>query len=268
MLSVLMSVYSKELPSNLNDALGSVWSLQTVKPGQIVLVKDGPLTFKLDEVIDNWKQALGEALTVVGLTENVGLGVALNQGLKCCKYELVARMDTDDVAMPERFEKQIEFMWKNTDIAASSATLEEWNQDFTQCLSLRCLPSDPEQLATFAIRRSPLSHPLTIFRKDIILSVGGYPPLRKAQDYALWSLLLVKGHKLANLPDVLLKMRAGNDLLSRRGLEYFRNECELLRYQRKIGFLKLNEYCFNFFGKAVLRSLPRPMQALAYKFAR
>lgn len=157
---------------------------------------------------------------------------------------------------------------RNPDIAASSAILEEWNQDFTQRLSLRSLPSDSEQLAIFAIRRSPLSHPLAVFRKDIILSLGGYPPLRKAQDYALWSLLLVKGHKLANLPEVLLKMRAGNDLLSRRGLEYFRNECELLRYQREIGFLSLREYYFNFFGKAVLRLLPRPLQALAYKFAR
>jgi len=268
MLSVLMAVYNKELPSNLSDALASVWNAQTVKPDQIVLVKDGPLTIELEEVLDKWKQKLGETLVVVSLTENVGLGAALNEGLKRCSYELVARMDTDDVALPERFERQIDFMQINKDIAASSAILEEWNQDLTLRLSVRNLPSDPEQLATFAIRRSPLSHPLAIYRKNIVLSVGGYPPLRKTQDYALWSLLLVKGYKLANLTDVLLKMRAGNDLLNRRGLEYFRNECELLRFQRKIGFLKFHDYCLNVFSKAVLRLLPRFIRAFAYKIAR
>lgn len=110
MLSVLMSVYGKELPSNLNDSLSSVWSAQAVKPDQIVLVKDGPLNSRLDGVIDEWRQELGEVLTVVDLTANVGLGAALNEGLRYCKYELVARMDTDDIAMPVRFEKQIEFM--------------------------------------------------------------------------------------------------------------------------------------------------------------
>src|SRR5690606_13854066 len=97
----------------------------------------------------------------------------------------------------------------------------------------------------------PLSHPLTIFRKHIILSVGGYPPLRKAQDYALWSLLLVRGYKLSNVPKVLLRMRAGNDLLVRRGFSYFRCECELLRFQRQIGFCPVGNSYFNPVRKGV-----------------
>ncbi|TRO40096.1 glycosyltransferase [Pseudomonas sp. ALS1131] len=266
--SVLLSVYDKENPSFFNQAFLSIWDAQILKPEQIVLVKDGPLSPELDTVIASWQEKLGSTLTVVPLSRNVGLGAALNEGLKYCRYELVARMDTDDVALPKRLATQIKFMQENPDIVASSAILEEWNYDLTQLISMRKLPTKPEDIMTFSLRRSPLSHPLAVFRKDIILSVGGYPPLRKAQDYALWSLLLTKGYKLANLPDVLLKMRAGNEMLARRGFGYFRYECELLRFQRDIGFLTPLNYYLNFIGKAILRLAPRSLQSLAYKFAR
>ena len=107
--SVLMSVYADENPQYLDEALCSIWDQQTLKPGQIVLVKDGPLTNELDNCINTWKQKLGDVLTPVELPKNVGLGSALNKGLEQCRYELVARMDSDDVSAPERFEKQINY---------------------------------------------------------------------------------------------------------------------------------------------------------------
>lgn len=268
MFSVLLSVYTKEKPEFLNQAFASIWDQQTLKPDQIVLVKDGLLNQELDAEIACWKEKLGDVLTLIVLPENVGLGAALNIGLKECKHDLVARMDTDDVSLPQRFEQQIQFMQSNPHIAASSAMLEEWDQTLTQYISTRNLPTDPKAVAQFAIRRSPLSHPLTIFRKNIVESVGGYPPLRNAQDYALWSLLLSQGHELANLPDTLLHMRSGTEMLSRRGYSYFKQEFKLLKYQKKIGFLSTKNFLINTTLKAVLRLSPTFLKKLAYKLAR
>lgn len=266
--STLLSVYHKEDPNFLEQALTSIWDDQTLKPTQIVLVQDGPSTAELNAVIDKWQNNLGSALTIVPLEKNLGLGAALNEGLQYCKHDLVARMDTDDIAMPTRFEKQIDFMQQNPDIAASSAQIEEWNVELTQKLNQRILPTDPSQVKQFAKRRSPLSHPVAIFRKSIVNEVGGYPPLRKAQDYALWSLLLSKNYQLANLPDFLLRMRTGNEMLDRRGWSYFKEEYKLLKFQKETGFLSLFDFTMNVALKGVLRLSPNFVKRLAYKVAR
>lgn len=268
MFSVLLSVYKKETPEFLNQALASIYDEQKLKPSQIVLVKDGVLTLDLDGIINAWQEKLSDVLTIVALETNIGLGAALNEGLKACKYELIARMDTDDIAMPERFEKQIEFMQKNPDIVASSAQIEEWDTELTQKIDQRNLPTDPAAVARFAKRRSPLSHPVSIFRKSAVLDVGGYPPLRKAQDYALWSLLLINNYKLANLSDMLLKMRTGNEILERRGWSYFKQEFQLLKYQREIGFLSTYDFVLNTLLKSLLRLSPDFIKRFAYKYAR
>src|SRR5690554_1170849 len=268
MLSVLLSVYKDERPDFFNQALTSIYDDQELKPSQIVLVKDGALTPDLTNIVVAWQEKLGDVMTVVSLDKNVGLGAALNEGLKYCKHELVARMDTDDVALPDRFAKQIAFMANNPDIAASSAILEECDSALLKRQGERNLPLEADAVLRFAKRRSPLSHPLAIFRKNIVLDLGGYPPLRKAQDYALWSLLLSKGYKLANLPDVLLKMRTGNEMLGRRGWDYFKHEYQLIRYQRQIGFLSVADFAINVALKACLRLAPNSVKRLAYKHAR
>src|SRR5690606_14773674 len=268
MLSVLLSVYKNERPEFLDHALASIYDDQQLKPDQIVLVKDGVLTPELEAVLTAWQEKLGDVLTVVALLQNVGLGAALNEGLKHCKHELVARMDTDDVALPDRFAKQVEFMQANPDIVASSAILEEWDLGLQKKQGTRNLPLEPDAVLKFAKRRSPLSHPVAIYRKKIVLEHGGYPLLRKAQDYGLWSLLLSKGYKLANLPDVLLKMRTGNEMLGRRGWEYFKHEYRLLKYQREIGFLSYSGFIVNVLLKGGLRVAPDFVKRWAYRFAR
>jgi glycosyltransferase involved in cell wall biosynthesis len=260
-----MSVYDQESPVNLVESLQSL-SMQTFKADQIVLVEDGPISHKLKSVIDSYRKCLN--IVSVRLPENVGLGAALNEGLKYCQYDLVARMDTDDIAFPTRFEKQVAFMCDHPEISASSAGVEEWNEDLTRKTGQRCLPTDPERLAKFAQTRSPLSHPVAIFRKSDILAVGGYPALRKAQDYGLWSLLITRGYKLSNLPDVLLKMRTGDGLLARRGWNYFKQEAKLIKYQRDIGFLSYHNYIRNLLLKGALRLSPAFLKRLAYQHAR
>jgi exopolysaccharide biosynthesis polyprenyl glycosylphosphotransferase len=263
--SVLISVYEKENPRYLDEALCSIWDQQTMKPGQIVLVKDGPLTEELDACINIWNQKLGDTLTIVELPENVGLGAALNSGLQQCRYELVARMDSDDVSLPNRFVKQAAFMESNPDIAASSAVIEEWDESFTKYIGIRALPLQPEELVKFAKYRCPLSHPAAIYRKSIVLSVGGYPSFRAGEDNVLWSLLLTKGYRLANLSDILLKQRAGMGLMKRRGFRSFRNELKAIKYQHSIAFLNKYEYLRSIFIRFFVRTSPGFIKSFFYK---
>ncbi|MDR2094359.1 MAG: glycosyltransferase [Treponema sp.] len=266
--SVLLSVYKEENPLYLNDALRSIWDDQTLKPSQIVIVKDGPLTPQLDKVIDEWKARLSEIFLTVELYENLGLGMALNVGLRHCKYDLVARMDTDDISLPRRFEKQVAFMETNPDISASSGIIEEWDDLFSNLLNYRSLPQNNAEILEFAKKRNPISHPAVIYRKSVVTSVGGYPPFRKLQDYALWSLMLKNGYKFANINETLLKMRSGEKFLDRRGPGYFENEYDLFKYQKRIHFINFYEFLRNIGIRFLIRFSPNIFKKVLYKYAR
>ena len=265
--SVLLSVYNAEKPYFLEQALESIYHKQVVKPSQVVIVKDGFLPQLLEEVLDRYKFELQEKLTIISLPKNVGLGAALNAGLAYCSHDLVARMDTDDIALPNRFEKQVAFMQTNYDIAASSGTIEEFSE-LDDVLSQRVLPLKHNALVQFSKKRCPLSHPAVIFRKQAILAVGGYPEFRNAQDYALWSLLIVKGYKLANIPDILVRMRTGPEMMGRRGFDFLKREIKLLKFQRSIGFLTVKEFVFNLLVRSVLRLSPLFIKRWLYRIAR
>jgi glycosyltransferase involved in cell wall biosynthesis len=263
--SVLMSVYGKDDPKQFQIALESVCVKQSVKPAQVVLVIDGPITEQLGSVIDRWVNFLGDSLCIRRLEHNIGLGGALNEGIKYCSFDLVARMDSDDISIENRFQMQLDFMANNPNVVASSGVVEEWDHSMSKLLSKRILPSDCNDLLKFARLRSPLNHPATIFRKSIVESVGGYPPLRKAQDYALWSKLLSEGYSLGNLSIPLVKMRSGVEMLKRRGREYFYSELMLLNYQRNIGFLSRRQYLLSFLVRLFLRLSPNAIKTLAYR---
>ncbi|WP_338589231.1 glycosyltransferase [Shewanella khirikhana] len=252
MFSVLLSVYRKEHPQYLSQALTSIWHDQILRPSQIVLVQDGPLTSELDSEITHWQAVLGDVLTLVALPHNVGLAAALNQGLQHCKYDLVARMDTDDISMSDRFKFQVDFMQANPRVAVSSGFIEEWNGDFSSQLSSRSLPLEHDDIVKFAKMRSPISHPACIFRKSVILEVGGYPDIYP-EDHLLWVRVLKAGHKLANIPQVLLRMRTGEDFITRRGYTFLKGELTSYRMMCQFGFLTLGQ----FIKVSVLRSLVR-----------
>ena len=131
--SVLMSIYKKEEPKYFNRAMQSIWDEQTVKPDEIVLVQDGPLTDGLYKAIDEWKAKIGEVFKTVPLEKNVGLGEALNAGIKHCSYELIARMD---ISIPNRFEKQLK-AFENNDIDICSSWVSEFDSDENEIISYR-----------------------------------------------------------------------------------------------------------------------------------
>ncbi|UPQ81325.1 glycosyltransferase [Pseudomonas knackmussii] len=267
MFTVLMSVYEKEFHGFLSLALESVWDSQCAKPSQIVLVQDGPLTVELNKEIRKWKGKLGEVLTIVSLPKNVGLASALNEGLQCCDYDLIARMDSDDIAESIRFSKQIQFMLANPEISVCSGQVEEWSQDFSYKISTRNLPLRHDDILKFAKSRSPISHPAVMFRKSAVMAVGGYPNIYP-EDYPLWGTLIANGYKFANLPDVLLKMRVGNALAERRGKRFLQGEIEIYKHLYAVGLINRFELVGNIALRSIVRLSPVRVKRFLYKYFR
>lgn len=263
--SVLMSVYVREKPAFLEASLLSLAD-QLEPAEQVVLVKDGPLTPELDAVIEAFAGRL--PLDVCALSTNQGLAVALNEGLKHCRHDWVARMDSDDVALPERFAAQSAFLAGHPNVDVLGACIEERDTSMVQVLARREVPCRHADIMRFAKRRSPISHPVVVFRKTAVLAVGGYPLFKRAQDYALWSLMLVRGYRFANQAECLLWMRTGEGLMARRGYQFFLSELRLLRFQRQIGLFGWPDYLVNVLARFTLRVAPTRLKQLIYKVAR
>ncbi|MDD5334875.1 MAG: glycosyltransferase [Rhodoferax sp.] len=262
--SVLMAVYFGDHSNCLADALSSLCH-QTRFPDEVVLVEDGPIPLPLSEVIDHFRKRLN--IKSIQLKENSGLAIALNTGLACCMYDLVARMDSDDISLPDRFAKQIAFMESHPEIAVSSASLQEFD-DSGNVFSSRVLPLNHNDLISFAKLRSPISHAVAIFRKEAVMGVGGYPLFRRSQDVALWSTLIMQGYKLANLPDVLYRVRANSAFMARSGLRNFKFEYAVVRYQYRIGFLTYSEFLKSVSVRFGLAVMPQWLKQYAYKYSR
>ncbi|MBW3514114.1 glycosyltransferase [Shewanella sp. NKUCC01_JLK] len=206
--SVLMSLYNAENPDFLEQCFMSV-NTQVLKPTELVLVLDGPINPDLHQVISRWVKALN--IVIVPLEYNVGLSKALNHGLNFCKYELVARMDTDDMCYPERFIKQIEFMADNDDVDILGGYCEDITV-YGDSIRIRKVPTQHD-LILKSIWTCPFIHPSVIFRKSKILSIGSYSenaPHRQ-DDYELWIRAAFAGFRFSNLPLVLIKYRVPVD---------------------------------------------------------
>lgn len=262
--SVLMSVYKKEQAAYLDECLRSL-VCQSLPPSEVILVEDGPIPEDLNNIIEKYSRIL--PMKIVRIEKNGGLAAALNVGLKHCSNELIVRMDTDDVSLPYRFERQVKYMLSHPDIDVSSAWIEERDEKMANVLFIKKLPLGHNDILKFSKKRNPISHPVSIFKKSAVMSVGGYPDVFP-EDYALWSLLLVNKFIFSNIPETLLYMRTGPDFMGRRGFNLFKGEMRLLNYQKSIGFLSFYEFFISFMIKVVLRLSPLKFREFLYKFAR
>ncbi|WP_147198816.1 glycosyltransferase [Pantoea sp. MBD-2R] len=230
MFSVLMSLYHREKPENVEQCMASLHQ-QTLQADEIVVVYDGPLSDALKAAVNKWSTLL--PLTIVPLEKNVGLGKALNAGLDHCTHNLVARMDTDDICLPERFEKQIPYMEAHPEVALSGAAVIEFDEHGQE--RLKRLPLDDESIRHFARMKNPFNHMCVVFRKDKVIAAGSYQHHLFMEDYNLWLRMMAQGYKVSNLHDVLMRVRAGSEMVSkRRGMTYIKSEIQLYTLKNKL----------------------------------
>lgn len=235
MFSVLISIYHKEQPEHFNTCMQSIWDHQTLKPSEIILVEDGPLTPELDLVIFQWKKKLDEVLKITKLTQNVGTGKAKNIGLVQCTYEIVCIVDTDDISVTDRFEKQINELMLDPELVVLGGQITEFIEDIDSPSGMRRVPLKNLELCNYAKRQSPFNNMTIAYRKTKIIEVGGYQHHLWMEDYNLFLRVIARGYKIQNLPDVLVYARIDNGMHARRkGYEYIKSEKQLLNLKKEL----------------------------------
>jgi glycosyltransferase involved in cell wall biosynthesis len=259
--SVLLAVYHAENPFSLKASLNSIWFDQNLKPAEIVLVKDGPLNSELDEIINDFEKSA--PLKVISLSENKGLGNALNIGLKACSHEFVARMDTDDISKPNRFELQINFLNEHPNCFLVGANIDEFESIPGDLNSVKKVPETNEDIKKLLFRRNPFNHPSVVYRKSKVIAVGSYMHQMFFEDYYLWFRLINSGGTYFNFQTPLLFFRVGNNMIGRRrGFKYALHEYKFFRklYDKNM----ISSY--HFFPFILLRFIIRlfPMKILNF----
>lgn len=262
--SLLISVYKNDNPDFFAQALQSVAD-STVIPTEVVLICDGPLSAKLDSVIDDYEHRL--PLKPIRLISNVGLGLALQQGVQHCCYDWIARFDADDLCIPERFEKQLAFISRNpnTDICGSQTVEFSDNPEEANTL-LKKVPLAHSAIAQLAKSRNPLNHMTVMYRKSAVLKAGNYQNAPLYEDYDLWIRMLRQGYQFANLPEALVYVRAGEAMYQRRGgLDYVASEISMQKKFYASGFITKFEAIKNLLIRIPVRLMPNRIRALIYK---
>lgn len=262
--SVLMSLYAKEQPEFLRLSLESIFT-QTLRADEVVLVLDGPITEELQLVVTLYAAKYSE-LKVVPIEKNEGLGKALNEGLKHCSYELVARMDTDDICKPTRFEKQVKYMEFHPEISVVGAWIDEFMGNKDKIISVRNLPENQNEIVNFAKGRNPMNHPVVMFRKSAVLAVGSYQHFPLFEDYYLWARMLVKGYQFHNIQESLLWFRSSPDMFKRRGgWNYIMDEIRFQKELKRLGMLSTPQMFKNMLFRFGVRIMPNHVRAYIYK---
>jgi glycosyltransferase involved in cell wall biosynthesis len=263
--SVLCSLYIKEKPNYFNEAMESLY-FQSVLPDQIVIVQDGPVSLELIEVLNNWREKL--PITDVILKENVGLGKALNVGLSYCLHELVARVDTDDINLPDRFKTQLDAFKNNKSLVLHGTQISEFSVNKNESTSIRRVP-ESNLIKSNIFFKNPFNHMSVMFKKSCVQSVGGYEHLPYMEDYYLWMKLFKRGFEMDNSPDVHVLARVGNGMIERRhGVRYFYSEIIFAHKVLKLGVPNKLVFTFTFISRSIVRILPLAFLKLIYKIVR
>lgn len=263
--SVLMSVYKKENPEYLDLALKSI-EYQTVKPDEVILVEDGPINDELQNVISNHQLIFGDGFKVIKTMINMGLGDALRLGTKYVSTNWIARMDSDDYSVPDRFEKQLKFIFNNPNLAVVGGQIDEFSIDINNIIGIRKVPTSSELIRTFIKWRSPFNHPTVMINKKKLLQVGGYIKYGKLEDYYLWARMIKYNLRVANLPYTLVHMRVDNGMYERRGsLENLRYIFKLRQYLYHNHIVNRNEEIIGILIMLMSLVIPSSLRKMLYQ---
>lgn len=261
--SVLLSLYYKEKPEYLRESLDSVFS-QTYVSDDVVLVEDGKVGDALESVVKEYEDRYPQ-LHVVRFEKNRGLGHALNDGLKECKHDIVARMDTDDICKPERMAKQVSFLEEHREIGMVSSWIDEFILDKNHVTSIRKLPETPKEVLAYAKKRCPVNHPAVMYRKSEVLAVGGYQTLYFPEDYFLWIKMLMNGCQVYNFQESLLWFRYDPNTFKRRGGWKYAIDEVITQYNiLRMGFISIPRFVVNVGIRFTARIMPNWLRSLIY----
>ncbi|WP_367365113.1 glycosyltransferase [Pediococcus parvulus] len=261
--SLLMSVYKNDNPGFLRMALNSVYN-QSICPKEIILVQDGPIPLSLSKVINDFAFEKKNIISLIK-PKNQGLGLALRDGLSYVSTKWVARMDADDINLPNRFELQINYLKKHPETVLLGGQICEFKNDYCKILSRRLVPVDSKQISEFIKWRNPFNHVTVMIKVKAIREAGNYQNIGGFEDYDLWNRMIVRGYAFHNLPDDLVLVRVGDGMYERRGgIKYFQRYIKLKSNSKKLGIINRKEEIISDTIMMFNIIIPKKMRAFLY----
>lgn len=265
--SVIMSVYKSDNPEQLDVALDSIIN-QTLPPNEIILVVDGPVSDESVKVLENKKKVCPE-FKVFYQKENKGLGAVLRIAVANAQYDYLARMDSDDIALPNRFELQMNEFKKDDNLSLVGGMITEFAETPENIISKRILPCSDEDIKQFMKSRCGVNHMTVIMKKEDLLKAGNYQPDFRQEDYFLWARMILAGCTFKNIPEVVVNVRSGYDQFARRGgLKYYKDVLKFNRWMYEKKLISLSRMLYNDCVRGVVQFLlPNSIRTFIYKKA-
>lgn len=263
--SVMLTVYEGDNPDEFDAAVRSCLE-QSLPPEELLIVSDGPLTTELEDVITEHQSELPGIVRHHSLPTNRGRGAAARAGVSECRNEYVGIMSADDICVPDRFERQVDFLESHPEVDVVGGHFAEFSDDPDDVEFIREVPTEPDAVERMARFRSPMNEVTVMFRRDAVLSAGNYRSVDRMEDYDLWVRMLQNGCVLANIDAVLVKVRAGEEMFARRGgLEYAREEFRQQTALFKTGFIGIPRFLFNLGVRVPIRLMPNSVRGFVYR---
>lgn len=265
--SLLLPVYGNDRPDHLERAFRSAVDDQSVRPSEVVLVQDGPVGGPLTAMIAKLLRHPLVPVNLVVIPKNVGLAAALSRGLVECAYEVIARMDADDISAPERFAVQIPLIASGLDLVGSGMfEFAETENGQETIIGTRTPPTDPVHIRSYARFHDPFNHPTVVYTKSSVLAAGGYQPLGTMEDYWLFARMIGAGARVANTPEPLVSYRVSSGSYERRGgWSLLRSELQLQRAFLSSGFTSPSQFVRNVVVRGGYRLVPVGIRRWAYR---
>ena len=263
--SVLMSMYIKEKASHFRTCMESVLN-QTVKPDEIVIVLDGPVSSEVEEVLNRYIRENEGLIKTIAYTPNRGLGYALGIGVEACSNELIARMDTDDIARQDRFEKQLMAFQNDPELDIFGSQIDEFEDTPETIIAQRIVPVTDSEIKAYQKRRDAFNHMTVMYKRSAVLKAGNYQPCPMMEDTYLWVRMILSGAKCANSSESLVYARIGEGMFERRGgWKYFLKYKEGRKKVLETGYIGRQDYFFTLAVQLMVSLMPKTIRGLVFK---
>lgn len=254
--SIITSVYKNDKPDYVRVALDSMLVEQSVKPTEIVLVRDGLVPVTLEAVLNEYETRYPDVFNIIRLEQNGGLGNALKLGVEKAKYDIIARMDSDDICLSNRFELQLKYMELHPNVDIIGGQMTEFIDKPDNIIGKRIVPCTNDEIYNFMKNRCALNHVTVMFRKETVLKAGNYQDWFWNEDYYLWVRMMMNKCVFANLSDVLVNVRSGADQYARRGgRRYYESEKGIKKLQLENRMISKKEYIYYVAQRYILQIL-------------
>lgn len=269
-LTVVVPIYKNNDARQLRVSLDSL-QRQTLLPNEILVVADGPVSTELEREVERLKVKVQSSKLPIEVNyqkfeQNEGLGEAMRKAVLVANGDYIARMDADDICLPNRFEKQMNCFEKDANLSVVGGQIAEFDGDVENISGRRVVPLEHEEIVSYMKSRNGMNHVTTILKKKDLIDSGNYQSFFLLEDYYLWVRMIQCGCRFKNINEDVVLVRAGKEQMDRRGgLEYFKRQCEVFKYMLKTDFISLPRFLASIIERGIVHVLlPVPMRSHFY----